>query len=92
MFTFRRGLAHGFKAQQDQGTQHQEGNQGVDLTQVTLTCSPFGRVGSLFQDNVASDPYGDAQAVSSRITDINVNDVVEVGVSAYQDEATRGQL
>jgi hypothetical protein len=50
-----------------------------------------GRAGSLFQGTAASDPFGDAHAVS-RISDINVNDVVRVDMSAYQDEATDGRL
>jgi len=46
-----------------------------------------GRAGSLFEDTISSDQFGDAHEVS-RITDINVNDVVRVDMSAYQDEVT----
>ena len=49
------------------------------------------RDGSLFQGTAASDPSGEAHAVS-RISDINVNDVVQVDMSAYCDEDTNGQL
>jgi hypothetical protein len=52
---------------------------------------PSGRVGSLFQGTAASDSFGDAHAVS-RITDINVDGVVRVDMSAYQDEATNSRL
>jgi hypothetical protein len=66
-------------------------DQGVAPAQVTLTCSPFGEAGSLFQGTAASDPLGNGHAIS-RITDINVNNVDRVDVSAYQNEATSGRL
>jgi hypothetical protein len=66
-------------------------DRGVALAQVIPTCSPFGEAGSLFHGTVASDPIGDAHAIS-RITDINVNNVVRVDMSAYQDDATDGRL
>ena len=50
-----------------------------------------GRAGSLFEDTVASDQFGDEHAVS-RIADVNVNNVVRVEMSAYQDKATDGRL
>jgi hypothetical protein len=50
-----------------------------------------GRAGSLFQGTAASDPFGDAHA-ESRNTDVDVNDVARVDMSAYQDEATDGRL
>ena len=65
-------------------------DQRVALAQVTLV-RLSGRASSLFQGTVASEPSGDAHAIS-RITDINVNDMVRVDMSAYQDEATHGQL
>src|ERR1700755_3128678 len=55
------------------------------------TCSSFGETGSLFQGTAASDPFGDAHAVS-RINDIDVNSVDRVNMSTYQDEATDGRL
>lgn len=51
----------------------------------------WGELAQWFKDTVASDPFGDRHAIS-RINEIEVNDVVRVDVSAYQDEATGGKL
>jgi hypothetical protein len=59
-----------------QNVLHHLEKEGVALAQVTLACSPFGRAGSLFQGTVASEPFGDAHVIY-RITDRNVNDVVD---------------
>jgi hypothetical protein len=66
-------------------------DQGWALAQVTLLVRLSGRVGSPFQGTVASNPFGDAHAVSS-VTDVNVNKVDRVEMSTYQDEATDGRL
>ena len=47
--------------------------------------------GGLAQGTAASHPFGDSHAVS-RITDINVNDVDQGDMTAYQDEVTDGRL
>lgn len=49
----------------------------------------WGGLAHWFKDTVASDPFGDRHAISS-INEIEVNDVVRVDVSTYQDEASGG--
>jgi hypothetical protein len=75
----------------DQGALHRQMDQGVALAQVNLLVFRGGWLTVSFQGTAASNPIGDAHAVS-RITDINVDGVVRVDMSAYQDEATNGRL
>lgn len=48
-----------------------------------------GGLAHWFKGTVASDPFGDRHAIS-KINEIEVNDVVRMDVSTYQDEASGG--